>query len=74
MHITNRCTNDIEAHLPPAPEDAAPLLNLLTQKAIAKDCAPFRTNESHGSNEEPAPHSNNKVEESSVDDEEDLPF
>lgn len=70
----DECISQIDALMTSAPEDAVPMLNLLKQKAIAKDCAPFRTNESHGSNEEPAPHSNNKVEESSVDDEEDLPF
>lgn len=70
----NECIAQIDALMTQAPEDAVPMLNLLKLKAIAKDCAPFRMDESHGCNEEPAPHSNNKVEESSVDDGEDLPF
>ena len=51
----DECISQIDALMTSAPEDAVPMLNLLKQKAIAKDCAPFRTNESHGSNEEPAP-------------------
>lgn len=70
----DECISQINALMTSAPEDAVPMLNLLKQKAIAKDCAPFRMDESHGCNEEPTPHCNNKGEESSVDDEEDLPF
>ncbi len=70
----NECVSQINALMNSAPEVVVPKLNLLKQKAIAKDCAPFKIDEPHNSNEEPIQNHNNKGEESSVDDEVDLPF